>query len=447
MLFIGDYVVTHRHIFYLTVCVFGISMSTILQIAHLSIILQFAGFGSHVISYFWLIPPLIGLFIQPILGLISDNVHTRFGNRKPILVISTLLGVVSVIFLPLAHDTLLIIFLIILFNIGINGGALIVCIFIFETIREEERTLAFSWATALGGLGAATAGILPWAVTIKLNLTNQPALNGALPRPIYYSFIIGAICYVLSSLITLVMIKEKNRDKMEPSDISFSTLVLFWKSLCLSFNKFPSAFWKLSHTLFFSWAAIFAIWNYLNISIAQTVFHMPIDITDNIQLSAPYLARANLWTSNYFGIMYITSTLFALVIPYINNFISINRIFTLGLSIGSLALTCIAFSTNNLLTFILMGFFGISWATITTCPFAIFSRMLPETSNKGYYLGLFNSVIVIPQIITGLFLGYIYKYLFFKNAAYVVMFAGICLFISVFLSVKEYKVKQTGKLC
>jgi maltose/moltooligosaccharide transporter len=412
-------------------------MATNLQIAHLSIILQFSGFESYIISYFWLIPPLIGLFIQPILGLISDNVRTRFGNRKPIFFISTLLGVVSVIYLPLAHDTLFIIFLIILLNIGINGSGQIARILILETIKEEDQTLAFSWATALGGLGAATAGILPWVVASIPNFSNQSAINGVLPRHIYFSFIIGAVCYLLTSLITLVMVKEKNRDMTEPIEVSNSTSLLLWKFICLSFKRFPAEFWKLSYVLFFAWTAMFAIWNYLHISIAQNLFHMPIHITDNIQLSAPYLAQANLWTSNYFGIMYITSTFVAFIIPYINNFITINRIFILGLGIGGLALTFIAFSTNNLLTIILMGLFGISWATITTCPYTIFSGMLP-TSNKGYYMGIFNIIIVIPQIITGLFLGYIYKYLFFKNAAYVVIFAGICLFISMFLSHNTY---------
>lgn len=433
-------------IFYLTICAFGFGLATNLQVANLSTILQFSGFKSYLITYLWLIAPITGMISQPIIGILSDHMHTRFGRRKPLFLISTLLGVSSLMCLPFTHNTFFIVCLIIFLDIGANGNAQLSRILILDTATKNERTKAFCWSSALGGVGALSAGIFPWILINIFKCSSIAEGPNHLPHYVYVTFIIGAALYLITSLITLIMIKEKKAIINLQSHESFlQKLIIVNKTLAGSFKNFPINFWKLSLILFFAWIGIFAVWNYLNIDIAQTVFHMPIHLTDNLLWSGDYLTEANVWTSNYFGILQLSSTLFALAIPSLNRYIPLNRIFAFGLGVGSLSLIAIACSSSKLLIAMYVFFYGLSWATVSTCPYAIFADMMP-TKNNGYHMGVFNVVIVLPQILTGLTLGYIYKNLFMFNAALVIQFAGACLFVSMIICARSYFGSQKTSL-
>ncbi|MBA2649574.1 MAG: MFS transporter [Legionella sp.] len=418
-------------IFYLAICAFGYGLATNLQVANLSTILQFSGFKSHFISYLWLIAPITGMIIQPIIGLLSDSMNSPYGRRRPLFLISTLLGVFSLVCLPYAHSTALIILLIILLDIGANGNAQLSRALILDTAHKSERTKAFSWSTALAGLGAMSAGALPWILIHVFHFSSAAEVKTDLPLYVNYTFIIGALCYLLASMVTLIMVREEEFTAPKTNKkIGFLHTI---QGLKESIHSFPIEFWKLSYILFFAWMAIFAVWNYLNLDIAQTVFGMPVKLTDNLEKSSGYLNHANVLSSNYFGLLQLSSTLFALMIPSLNRVFEINKLFAIGLGLGGLSLVGIAFTANTSLIAILIIFYGIGWATLSTCPYTIFGDMIPE-KNIGYNMGIFNILIVFPQIVIGLTLGTIYKYLFINNASMVILMAGFFLLIAMFLS-------------
>lgn len=421
---------------YLTICAFGFGLASTLQIANLSTILQFAGFKSHLISYLWLIAPMTGLICQPIIGILSDNMHSKYGRRRPLFLFSTVCGVCGIIFLPFTSNWLLLILLIILLDIGANGNAQLARALILDLTKGKQRTQAFSWSSALSGLGSMFGGMLPWLLINIFHFSNKPEYKQMLPLYIKYTFLIGAFLYLFFSCITLLMVKENKTKKNPNQQAVYKKLFSFGKNMVVSVKKLPLLFWDLSYILLFAWIATFSVWNYLNINIAQTIFDMPHHLSDNLEKTGSYLAQANVWTSTYMGILQLSSTLFAFLIPIINKHFSIQRIFSFGLLVGGISLIIITWTTNTHIIALLMILYGITWSTLTICPYDIFAKIIPKTNN-GYYMGIINIAIVLPQILTGLFLGSIYKFAFSQQASKIILMAGLLLIIGALFSLRK----------
>jgi len=62
---------------------FGVQIAYALQSANISRIFSTLGADPHSLSYFWILPPLAGIIVQPIVGAASDRTWTRFGRRIP----------------------------------------------------------------------------------------------------------------------------------------------------------------------------------------------------------------------------------------------------------------------------------------------------------------------------------------------------------------------------
>ncbi|KTD30583.1 MFS transporter [Legionella maceachernii] len=416
-----------KKIFWLTLSSFSFGLVNTLQIAHLSPILQFVGFKSDKIAYLWLIAPLTGLIFQPIIGYLSDNIQSRFGRRRPLFLLSTMMGFSGLTGLPFASKGYLLIALIIFLDIGCNGNAQLARIMILDLYKGKARTKAFSWSSALYGLGAMCGGILPWLITHFVHSSNEVLFSKS-PLYIQLTFLLGAFIYLLFSAITLIMVKEKpiiGKHFLKPSSKNF----LLKKESIFSLKKLSPLFWRLSLILFFAWVAIFAVWNYLNIHIAQTAFNMPIEFTDKLEISRNYLTNANILTAVYFGVLQLSSTGFAFAIPYLSEWVTIKNILGIGLLVGSVSLLLIALVSNQYIIGIFMIFFGASWAVLSICPYELFAKIIPKGRN-GFYMGVVNLPIVFPQIITGLILGVLYKSFFALQAYKIIFLASFSIFIS-----------------
>ena len=79
---------------------FGVQIAYALQSANVSRIFATLGADPHTLSYFWILPPLAGIIVQPIVGSLSDHTWTRFGRRIPYLFVGSLLAVVVMFLLP-----------------------------------------------------------------------------------------------------------------------------------------------------------------------------------------------------------------------------------------------------------------------------------------------------------------------------------------------------------
>ena len=196
----------------------GIQMGFALQNANASRILQIFGADVHQLSWFWLIAPLMGLIVQPIIGHYSDNTWTRFGRRKPFFLLGAVLASVGMILIPQADFMIAILpalwvgagMLMIMdasFNIAMEPFRALVA----DNLSDEQSTEGFSIQTALIGIGAVIGSWLPWVLTNWFGVAKTSPDN-SVPDNLLLSFIIGAIVLVCSILVTIFTTKEYSPD-------------------------------------------------------------------------------------------------------------------------------------------------------------------------------------------------------------------------------------------
>lgn len=199
----------------------GIQMGFALQNANASRILQIFGADVHELSWFWIIAPLMGLIVQPIIGHYSDKTWSRFGRRKPYFLVGAILASIGLVLMPQAD-----IFIAFLPALWVGAGMLMIMDASFniamepfralvgDNLRTDQRTLGFSVQTALIGFGAVIGSWLPYALTNWFGISNETT-QGTVPFNLVLSFIIGAIILVVSILITVTTTKEYSPEELD----------------------------------------------------------------------------------------------------------------------------------------------------------------------------------------------------------------------------------------
>jgi maltose/moltooligosaccharide transporter len=99
------------------------------------------------------------------------------------------------------------------------------------------------------------------------------------------------------------------------------------------------------------------------------------------------------------------------------------------LIIGGLGLISIYFISNPTMLLVSMGMVGIAWASILSMPYAMLSNALPA-NKMGYYMGVFNFFIVIPQILAASILGFFTMKLFHANTLNTIVLGGISMIVA-----------------
>jgi maltose/moltooligosaccharide transporter len=85
---------------------------------------------------------------------------------------------------------------------------------------------------------------------------------------------------------------------------------------------------------------------------------------------------------------------------------------------------------------------GMAWAAILAMPYAILAGSLPP-KQTGVYMGIFNFTIAAPQIVSGLFAGWILTSVFENQAIYIMMMAGGAMLLA---ALSVYFVKENGSI-
>ena len=303
----------------------GIQMGFALQNANASRILQIFGADVHELSWFWIIAPLMGLIVQPIIGHYSDKTWSKFGRRKPYFLVGAILASIGLVLMPQAD-----IFIAFLPALWVGAGMLMIMDASFniamepfralvgDNLRTDQRTLGFSVQTALIGFGAVIGSWLPYALTNWFGVSNETS-EGNVPFNLILSFIIGAIILIVSILITVTTTKEYSPEELasfdeEESDSNNnaeeekSSLLDIFED----FKKMPSTMRQLSWVQFFSWFGLFGMWVFATPAIAQHIYGLP--YTDS---SSGAYQDAGDWVGILFGVYNLISAFYAFALPYI----------------------------------------------------------------------------------------------------------------------------------
>ena len=374
---------------------FGVQIAYALQSANISRIFATLGADPHNLSYFCILPPLMGILVQPVIGTLSDKTWTRFGRRIPYLFVGAAAAVIVMCLLPNAGSLGLTVSAAMVFGLialmfldtSINMAMQPFKMLVGDMVNERQKSLAYSIQSFLCNAGSLVGYVFPFLFTF-LGISNVAA-EGVVPDSVIYSFYIGAAILILCVIYTTLKVKEWNPTEYaeyNPVDNNEAEESANWIDLL---RHAPSTFWKVGLVQFFCWAAFMYMWTYTNGSIADTVWQ-----TTDVK-SAGYQAAGN-WVGILFAVQAVGSVLWAMVLPQFRN---PKTGYALSLILGGAGFAMIPFIHDQYLLFVPFLLIGCAWAAMLAMPFALVTNALDGYGHMGAYLGLFNGTICIPQIV------------------------------------------------
>ncbi len=410
----------------------GIQFGFALQNGNASRILLTFGADVHNLSWFWLVAPITGMIVQPIIGFMSDKTWNRLGRRRPYFLVGAILTSIALILMPNAPH--LATFIAPMF---IGGGLLMIMdasinismepfrALVADKLPEAQHTLGFSVQTLLIGIGAVVGSWLPYMLGNWFGVSKEAAGSGLVADNVTYSFYFGAFVLISTILWTIFTTSEYPPDELvKTAEIEEKPKKFF----------IPPIMLKLLLVQFFSWFALFSMWVYTTPAVALKFY----GTTD--PNSVPF-QEAGDWVGILFGVYNGVSAIIALSLPVIAKRLSKKLTHALALSIGGVSLLSFLVFTDPQFLLIPMIGIGIAWGSILAMPYAMLANSIPP-KRMGVYMGLFNMSITIPQIVSGVFSGLILKYFFADNPILCLVMAGVSMFLGAIsaLFIKEKSV-------
>lgn len=466
----------------------GIQFGFALQNANTSRIFETLGADTSNLALYWLAAPITGLIVQPIIGFYSDRTwHKKWGRRRPFFALGAVLASITLCLMPNSSALWMAVGVLWIMDASINISMEPFRAFVGDMLPPVQRTTGFAMQSFFIGIGAIVASFLPWIFTNWLDISNT-AEAGTIPDSVKYSFYLGAAMLFLTVMWTVFSTKEyppdaetesqlTNREKRKIDNeqfyskkffdigvlllaisLVFTALIYFlsWDkelyvltfgfavfgtahmfatiyinqgrsylglvSIVKDFNTMPKTMLQLAYVQFFSWFALFAMWIYTTPAVTSYIFHSS-DTT-----SAAYNDGADL-VGLLFGVYNGIAALAALLLPVLARYTSRRITHLIALICGGIGLISFYFiSDPQMLWFSMIGV-GIAWASILSVPYAMLSGSLPA-EKMGYYMGVFNFFIVIPQIIAGTVLGLMLKHFFNGESIYILVAGGVSMIIA-----------------
>lgn len=403
---------------------FGVQIAYALQSANISRIFTTLGADPHDLSFFWILPPLMGMIVQPLVGKWSDNTWTRFGRRIPYLFIGSIVAVLVMCLLPnsgninfegafqlfgftMAWAMVFGLFSLMLLDTSINMAMQPFKMMVGDMVNEKQKGLAYSIQSFLCNAGSLVGYLLPFIFT-AVGISSV-ADTGEIPDSVKWSFYVGAIILILCVIYTTVTVKEMppheyaeyHGVKEEEANEKVSMVKLLINA--------PKTFWTVGLVQFFCWSAFLFMWTYSVAGIAETVFDTPVVEKGGKMIldpESPAYQAAGDWNGVVYAVQAVGAIIWAAVLPMFRN-----RKFAYSLSlvlgaIGFIATYFIGMEYNifgfqvegKYILFIPYLLIGCAWAAMLAIPFTILTNSL-SGKHMGTYLGLFNCTICLPQIL------------------------------------------------
>ena len=383
----------------------GVQIAYALQSANISRIFATLGADPHQLSFFWILPPLMGMIVQPLIGKYSDRTWCKMGRRKPYLIVGAVIAVLVMLFLPNAGSLNFSakvflglnmamwfgLFSLIFLDTSINIAMQPFKMMVGDMVNEKQKTKAYSIQSFLCNAGSLLGFLFPIIFT-WIGIANT-APEGVVPPSVVWSFYIGAAILILCVVYTFVRVKE-----MPPKEYAeFHDIDLTKESekpkmgFVQLLAKAPKTFWTVGLVQFFCWAAFLYMWTYSTGAVAQNCYGADPTATT----SEAYQAAGN-WVGLAFAVQAIGALIWAAVLPRFKN---LKFSYVVSLLIGAVGFATIMFVHNK---FVVLGSYfliGTAWAAMLALPFTLLTNSLQGSPYMGSYLGLFNCTICLPQIV------------------------------------------------
>jgi maltose/moltooligosaccharide transporter len=476
----------------------GIQIGFGLQNANVSRIFETLGARVEDIPILWIAAPVTGLLVQPVVGYLSDRTWNRLGRRRPYFLAGAILASLALVAMPNSPSLWVAASVLWIMDASINITMEPFRAFVGDNLPSEQRATGFAMQSFLIGTGAVVASVLPWLLATRFGVSNE-APPHMIPDSVRLSFYFGAVVFLLAVVWTVARSREyppddlaafaenraresrvrERRTLAEFAEngsrqirlgwilVAVGALLSAWLAsqavyqvMILSagvavvglllvasgmmqrrgryenafvtvvndFQDMPHTMKQLAWVQFFSWFSLFAMWIYTTPAVTSHVY----GITDTT--SALYNEGAN-WVGVGFGVYNGVAAVVAFGIPLLARRTSRKAAHAICLVCGALGLLSILpLKEPRLLLGSMIGV-GIAWASILSMPYAILTGSLPP-SKMGYYMGVFNFFIVIPQIVAAALLGFLVGRFFDGQPIYALAIGGASLLLAAALTLR-----------
>ena len=476
----------------------GIQFGFALQNANVSRIFETLGASVENIPILWIAAPVTGLLVQPIVGYMSDRTWNRLGRRRPYFLVGAILASLALVIMPNSPTLWVAAGMLWIMDASINISMEPFRAFVGDNLPSEQRTTGFAMQSFFIGTGAVVASILPWLLTNQFGVSNE-APEGVIPDSVRWSFYLGAAVFFVAVLWTVIKSKEYSPEEMASFEENqeregfareertveeyaangvrqmrvgaglfivgglfsawlaaaelYQVMILSagvavvgvllvmsglmqkggrydngFVTILNDFQDMPQTMKQLAWVQFFSWFALFAMWIYTTAAVTSYIY----GTTDTT--SALYNEGAN-WVGVSFAAYNGVAALVAFAIPVLAKRTSRKIAHAICLVCGAAGLLSVFLISDPRLLLASMVGVGIAWASILSMPYAILTGSLPP-SKMGYYMGVFNFFIVIPQIVAAAILGFFVGRFFGGEAIYALLIGGVSLVLAAALTLR-----------
>jgi maltose/moltooligosaccharide transporter len=404
-----------RSIYNLSIGYLGLNITFGIESASLSRVYQ--GFGASVddLALLWLAGPVAGLVVQPLIGPISDRTWTRFGRRRPFMLVSAVVAILALLQLASAKNLATAIFMVWMLEFAMNALNAPYRALVGDSLPQSQQGEGFAMQTVFIGLGAFTGAFLPKLLALA-GLSNLGGPEAAAVS-VRVGFVFAALCLAISIAWTAWMVPEYSRADYDRMRVTLEQRPFAYPMSLTTFRGFARALWpyrKIATMQFFAWAGLYLLW----------VYATPVVTSHAFGASGPqdprYAAGAD-WVGVMFGVYNGIAGVFAFLLPRLFRHHGVRSTHAIALAIGAIGFAGVAFLTSP---WALLGcaiLIGVAYASILSAPFVMASR-IARAGAAGASMGIMNIFIVVPQLVMGLGMGAILARFFSEvpQAAFVI---------------------------
>ncbi|MEP1741779.1 MAG: MFS transporter [Kangiellaceae bacterium] len=477
---------------------FGIQFGFALQNSNVSRIFQTLGADYSNMTILWVAAPITGLFVQPIIGYLSDRTWNRLGRRRPYFLWGAILASLALFIMPHSPTLWIAAGMLWIMDASINICMEPTRAFVGDMLPPQQRGKGYAFQSFFISVAAVIASALPWMMTNWFNISNE-AQVGSVPESVKFAFSAGGLIFLLSVLWTVYTTKEYSPEQLEA----------FENAEKENNPEFIETEYDRSKGQYFNGGLIWVITGAILTALVyrfieqldRNLFLLTLGLTlfgilqliagilkandrDNNGFSIVMLDLFNMpnamrklaavqffswfpffawWssatpaiTSFHYGTSDVSSKVFndgadwvnvlmsayniaavlaAMTIPLMVKYFNLKASHITNLILGGAGFISIRFITDPQLLVISMIGVGFAWASILSLPYALLSNTVPA-KKMGLFMGIFNFFIVLPQIVAASILGFLVNQLFDGQTIYSLVIGGASMLVAAALTLR-----------
>jgi maltose/moltooligosaccharide transporter len=289
--------------------------------------------------------------------------------------------------------------------------------FIADKLHGTQLATGFLMQSFFTGFGITLANVSLYF--FEKHITGQHP--SGIPNWVVGSFWVGAFCSIGSVLVSILSTPEdpptaRQLEELRSKPAGFTAAI---SEIAHAIGDMPQTLWQLALVYLFQWYAMFVYWQYVSLSVAQSVWGAT-------PANKEAYGQAVGWTGLINGFYNVVTFLSAFGLMWMAKRYAPKLVHACCVALAAVGLIIFPHITNPHLLFAPMIGFGIAWASMMGVPYLIAVREIPK-ERYGVYMGIINMMIVIPMLIETITFGWVYNHLLGADPGHAIRCAGFLL--------------------